>query len=73
MPNPQMNQMADYNKMLQQSMQRNQDMNQAAQNFAGMGGPQKSFSQVAGGIGKLNRMPKQPRPNSIAPSNQKLI
>ena len=73
MPNPQMNQMADYNKMLQQSMQMNQDMNQAAQNFAGMGGPQKSFSQVAGGIGKLNRSPRKPRPNSISPSNQKLI
>jgi hypothetical protein len=65
--------MADYNKMLQQGMQRNQDMNQAAQNFAGMGGPQRSFSQVAGGIGRLNRSPKKPRPNSIAPSNQKLI
>ena len=65
--------MADYNKMLQQGMQRNQDMNQAAQNFAGMGGPQKSFSQVAGGVRRMNRTPRQPRNNSLAPSNQKLI
>jgi hypothetical protein len=72
-PNMPQNKMADFNNLLQQGMQRNQDFNQAAQNLAGMGGPQKSFSQVAGGIGKLNRMPKQPRPNSIAPSNQKLI
>jgi hypothetical protein len=72
-PNMPQNKMADFNNFLQQGMQRNNDFNQAAQNFAGMGRPQKSFSQVAGGIGKLNRMPKQPRPNSIAPSNQKLI
>jgi hypothetical protein len=72
-PNMPQNKMADFNNFLQQGMQRNKDFNQAAQNFAGMGGPQKSFSQVAGGIGKLNRMPKQPRTNSIAPSNQKLI
>jgi len=72
-PNMPQNKMADFNNLLQQGMQRNQDFNQAAQNFAGMGGPQKSFSQVAGGIGKMNRMPKQLRPNSIAPSNQKLI
>jgi hypothetical protein len=57
--------MADYNKMLQQGMQRNQDMNQAAQNFAGMGGPQRSFSQVVGGIRRMNRTPRQPRPNVI--------
>jgi len=72
-PNMPQNKMADFNNLLQQGMQRNQDFNQAVQNFAGMGGPQKSFSQVAGGIGKLNRMPKQPSPNSISPSNQKLI
>ena len=71
--NPAMNQMADYNKMLQQGMQRNQDMNQAAQNFAGMGGPQRSFSQVVGGINRMNRAPKPPRNRSLAPSNQKLI
>jgi hypothetical protein len=64
-PNMPQNKMADFNNFLQQGMQRNNDFNQAAQNFAGMGGPQKSFSQVAGGIGKLNRMPKQPRPNVI--------
>jgi hypothetical protein len=57
--------MADYNKMLQQGMQRNQDMNQAAQNFAGMGGPQRSFSQVVGGINRMNRTPRQPRSNAI--------
>jgi hypothetical protein len=57
--------MADYNKMLQQGMQRNQDMNQAAQNFAGMGGPQRSFSQVVGGIRRINRTPRQPRSNAI--------
>lgn len=71
--NPAMNQMADYNKMLQQGMQRNQDMNQAAQNFAGMGGPQKSFSQVVGGINRMNRAPKPQRNRSLSPSNQKLI
>jgi len=65
--------MADYNKMLQQGMQRNQEMNQAAQNFAGMGGPQRSFSQVVGGIRRMNRTPRQPRKNFLAPSNQKLI
>jgi hypothetical protein len=57
--------MSDYNKMLQQGMQQNQDMNQAAQNFAGMGGPQRSFSQVVGGINRMNRTPRQPRPNVI--------
>jgi hypothetical protein len=57
--------MADYSKMLQQGMQRNQDINQAAQNFAGMGGPQRSFSQVAGGVRRMNRTPRQPRPNVI--------
>jgi len=72
-PNMPQNKMADFNNLLQQGMQRNKDFNQAAQNFAGMGGPRKSFSQVAGGIGKLNRAPRKPRPNSIAPSNQKLI
>lgn len=72
-PNMPQNKMADFNNFLQQGMQRNQDMNQAAQNFAGMGGPQKSFSQVAGGINRMNRMPRKPRPNAISPSNQKLI
>lgn len=71
--NPAMNQMADYNKMLQQGMQRNQDMNQAAQNLVAPAGPQKSFSQVAGGMNRMNRMPRKPRPNAISPSNQKLI
>jgi hypothetical protein len=69
--NPQ--KMQAFQNFLQQGMQRNQDMNQAAQNFAGMGGPQKSFSQVAGGINRMNRMPRKPNPNAIAPSNQKLI
>jgi hypothetical protein len=72
-PNPAMNQMADYNKMLQQGTQRNQDMNQAAQNLAGIPRQQKSFSQVAGGIGRMNRMSKKPRPSNISPSNQKLF
>jgi hypothetical protein len=65
--------MADYNKMLQQGTQRSQEMSQAAQNLTGMGGPQRSFSQVAGGVRRMNRTPRQPRNNSLAPSNQKLI
>jgi len=71
--NPAMGQMADYNKMLQQGMRRNQDMNQAAQNLAAPVGSAKSFSQVAGGIRRMNRTPRQPRNNLLAPSNQKLI
>jgi hypothetical protein len=65
--------MADYNKMLQQGMQQNQDMNQAVQNLAAPTGPARSFSQVVGGVNRMNRMPRQPRNNSLAPSNQKLI
>ena len=71
--NPAMNQMADYNKMLNKGMQRNQDMNQAAQNLAAPAGPVRSFSQVVGGINRMNRAPKPPRNRSLAPSNQKLI
>lgn len=72
-PNPAMNQMADYNKMLNQGMQRNQDMNQAAQNLAAPAGPVRSFSQMAGGTRRARRMPQQPRNNFLSPSNQKLI
>jgi hypothetical protein len=70
---PQMQQMQNYNQMLQQGMRRNQDMNQAAQNLAAPAGPAKSFSQVTGGVPRMNRMPRQPRNNFLAPSNQKLI
>ena len=72
-PARQMGQMANYNQMLQQGMRRNQDMNQAAQNIAAPAGPARSFSQVAGGTRRMNRMPGQPRNNFLAPSNQKLI
>jgi len=72
-PPPQMPQMQNYNQMLQQGMRRNQDMNQAAQNLAAPAGPARSFSQVAGGTRRMNRMPRQPRNNFLAPSNQKLI
>jgi len=74
-PAAKMNQqkMQAFQNFLNQGMQRNQDMNQAAQNLAGIGGPQKSFSQVAGGAKMLNRMPRKPNPNAIAPSNQKLF
>ena len=71
--NPAMNQMADYNKMLNQGMQRNQDMNQAAQNLVAPAGPARSFSQMAGGTRRMNRTPRQPRNNFLSPSNQKLI
>jgi hypothetical protein len=70
---PQMPQMQNYNQMLQQGMRRNQDMNQAVQNLAAPAGPARSFSQVAGGTRRMNRMPRQPRNNLLAPSNQKLI
>jgi hypothetical protein len=72
-PARQMGQMANYNQMLQQGMRRNQDMNQAAQNLAAPAGPARSFSQVAGGTRRMNRMPRQPRNNSLAPSNRRLI
>jgi len=72
-PPPQMPQMQNYNQMLQQGMRRNQDMNQAVQNLAAPTGPARSFSQVAGGTRRMNRMPRQPRNNFLAPSNQKLI
>ena len=72
-PARQMGQIANYNQMLQQGMRRNQDMNQAAQNIAAPTGPARSFSQVVGGVNRMNRMPRQPRNNSLAPSNQKLI
>jgi len=72
-PPPQMPQMQNYNQMLQQGMRRNQDMNQAVQNIAAPAGPARSFSQVAGGTRRMNRMPRQPRNNFLAPSNQKLI
>lgn len=72
-PAPQMGQMANYNQMLQQGMRRNQDMNQAAQNLAAPAGPARSFSQMAGGTRRMNRMPRPARNNSLAPSNQKLI
>jgi hypothetical protein len=72
-PVRQMGQIANYNQMLQQGMRRNQDMNQAVQNLAAPAGPARSFSQVAGGTRRMNRMPRQPRNNSLAPSNQKLI
>jgi len=71
--NPAMGQMANYNQMLQQGMRRNQDMNQAVQNLAAPTGPARSFSQVVGGVNRMNRMPRQPRNNLLAPSNQKLI
>ena len=72
-PVRQMGQIANYNQMLQQGMRRNQDMNQAVQNLAAPAGPARSFSQVAGGVNRMNRMPRQPRNNLLAPSNQKLI
>jgi hypothetical protein len=72
-PPPQMPQMQNYNQMLQQGMRRNQDMNQAAQNIAAPTGPARSFSQVAGGTRRMNRTPIQPRTNSLAPSNRRLI
>ena len=72
-PPPQMPQIQNYNQMLQQGMRRNQDMNQAVQNLAAPTGPARSFSQVVGGVNRMNRMPRQPRNNSLAPSNQKLI
>jgi hypothetical protein len=71
--NSAMGQMKDYNKILQQGMQRNQDMNQAVQNFAAPAAPQKSFSQVGSGMKRMFRSFNQPRQNSISPSNQKLI
>jgi hypothetical protein len=72
-PVGQMNPMANYNQMLQQGMQRNTEMNQAGQNLAAPAGPAKSFSQMAGGPRRTNRAPRQPRNNSLAPSNQRLI
>ena len=72
-PIPQMQQMQNYNQMLQQGMRRNQDMNQAAQNLAAPTGPVRSFSQMAGGTRRMNRTPRQPRNNFLSPSNQKLI
>lgn len=72
-PIPQMQQIQNYNQMLQQGMRRNQDMNQAAQNLAAPAGPVRSFSQMAGGTRRARRMPQQPRNNFLAPSNQKLI
>ena len=71
--NPAINQMANYNQMLQQGMRRNQDMNQAAQNLAAPAGPVRSFSQMAGGTRRARRTPRQPRNNFLSPSNQKLI
>jgi len=70
--NPQMQQMQNYNQMLQQGMQRNTEMNQAAQNFVAPAGPAKSFSQV---VGRTRRtpMPRPPVNNSLAPSNRRLI
>lgn len=72
-PIPQMQQMQNYNQMLQQGMRRNQDMNQAAQNLAAPAGPVRSFSQMAGGTRRARRTPRQPRNNFLSPSNQKLI
>ena len=72
-PAPQMGQMANYNQMLQQGMQRNTEMNQAGQNLAAPAGPVRSFSQMAGGTRRMKRTPRQPRNNFLAPSNQKLI
>ena len=69
--NPAMNQMADYNKMFNQGMQRNQDMNQAAQNLAAPTGPARSFSQVAGGVARMNRMPKPKPKKAFSPKNYK--
>lgn len=71
-PNPATNQMADYNKMLNQGMQRNQDINQAAQNLVAPTGPARSFSQMAGRT-RRTPMPRPTANNSLAPSNQKLI
>ena len=75
-PITQMQQMQNYNQMLQQGMRRNQDMNQAAQNLAAPAGPVRSFSQMAGGMNRMNRMNRTPRPtrnNSLSPSNRRLI
>lgn len=72
-PIPQMQQMQNYNQMLQQGMRRNQDMNQAGQNLVAPAGPVRSFSQMAGGTRRARRTPRQPRNNFLAPSNQKLI
>jgi len=72
-PVQQMGQMQNYNQMLQQGMRRNQDMKQAAQNLAAPAGPARSFSQVAGGTRRMNRTTRQPRTNSLAPSNRRLI
>lgn len=71
-PIPQMQQMQNYNQMLQRGMRRNQDMNQAAQNLAAPAGPVRSFSQMAGRT-RRTPMPRFPANNSLAPSNQKLI
>ena len=71
--NPAINQMANYNQMLQQGMQRNTEMNQAGQNLAAPAGPVRSFSQTAGGTRRARRTPRQPRNNFLSPSNQKLI
>ena len=72
-PIPQMQQMQNYNQMLQQGMQRNTEMNQAGQNLAAPAGPVRSFSQMAGGTRRARRTPRQPRNNFLSPSNQKLI
>ena len=72
-PAPQMQQMQNYNQMLQQGMQRNTEMNQAGQNLAAPAGPVRSFSQMAGGTRRARRTPRPPRNNFLAPSNQKLI
>jgi hypothetical protein len=71
-PPPQMQQMQNYNQMLQQGMRRNQDMNQAAQNLVAPAGPARSFSQVAGRT-RRTPMPRPPANNSLAPSNRRLI
>jgi hypothetical protein len=71
-PPPQMQQMQNYNQILQQGMRRNQDMNQAAQNLAAPAGPARSFSQVAGRT-RRTPMPRPPVNNSLAPSNRRLI
>jgi hypothetical protein len=71
-PPPPMQQMQNYNQMLQQGMRRNQDMNQAAQNLAAPAGPARSFSQVAGRT-RRTPMPRPPVNNSLAPSNRRLI
>lgn len=72
-PIPQMQQMQNYNQMLQQGMQRNTEMNQAGQNLVAPAGPVRSFSQMAGGTRRARRTPRQPRNNFLSPSNQKLI